>query len=121
MSKLKDLAKNAVAMNSVTTGKTKISVDTLIAIYPEGVTINAFDMVNSTNGKFPVFSFVEDTTKFFTGGKALSDMVNSWLDSYENDISAVNEELSKEPVKVKMEKIKTQNNRTFTKIEIVDE
>ena len=121
MSKLKDLAKNAVAMNTITTGKTKISVDTLIAIYPEGVTINAFDIVNSTNGKFPVFSFEEDTTKFFTGGKALTDMVNSWIDSFDGNIATVNEELKNEPVKIKMEKIKTQNNRTFTKIEIVDE
>ena len=48
-------------------------------------------------------------------------MVTAWLDSYDNNRVAINEELKKSPVKVKLEKILLRNGNKFTKVTVVDD
>ena len=124
MSNLKDLAKNAFAVDPIIDGRNKISVEDLIAQYPDGVSINGFSIyqpVNKIYPERPIFSFVEDATKYFNGGKALKEMVTAWLDSYDNNRSAINDELKKSPIKVKLEKITLRSGNKFTKVTVVDD
>ena len=124
MSNLKDLAKNAFAIDPILDGRNKITIEDLIAQYPDGVSIDGFSIyqpVNKIYPERPVFSFVEDGTKYFNGGKALKEMVTAWLDSYDNDRVAINEELKKSPLKVKLEKITLRNGNKFTKVTVIDD
>ena len=121
---LKDLAKNAIAIDPILDGRNKITIEDLIAQYPDGVSIDGFSIyqpVNKIYPECPVFSFVEDGTKYFNDGKALKEMVTAWLDSYDNNRVAINEELKKSPVKVKLEKIILRNGNKFTKVTVVDD
>lgn len=120
MGRLKNLAKSATAMNAIMDGREKISVDDIIKFYPNGLTLNRVAMINKPDGNdYPAFTYVEDDTKFFTGGTALTKIVNSWLADL-GDIETVNSELTAEPVKVKLTKIKTRNGHNFVKADIVD-
>ena len=124
MSNLKDLAKNAFAIDPILDGRNKITIEDLIAQYPDGVSIDGFSIyqpVNKIYPERPVFSFVKDGTKYFNGGKALKKMVTAWLDSYDNDRVAINEELKKSPLKVKLEKITLRNGNKFTKVTVIDD
>ena len=124
MSNLKDLAKNAFAIDPILDGRNKITIEDLIAQYPDGVSIDGFSIyqpVNKIYPERPVFSFVEDGTKYFNGGKVLKEMVTAWLDSYDNDRVAINEELKKSPLKVKLEKITLRNGNKFTKVTVIDD
>jgi len=68
---------------------------------------------------YPVFTFSEDETKFFSGGVALKRIVDNWLQNYGGDMAAINDDLQAENVKIKMEKIKTSTGRTFVKVDII--
>lgn len=126
MSRLKDLAKKSVTANNIMAGKEKISVDDIIMLYPNGISINAvnmvtyFDKTTREDKSYPVFSFSEDNGKFFSGGVALKRIVDNWVEQYGGDMAAINEDLQAENVKIKMEKVKTNSNRTFVKVEILD-
>ena len=120
MGRLKNLAKSATAMNAIMDGREKISVDDIIKFYPNGLTLNCVAMINNPDGNdYPAFTYIEDDTKFFTGGTALTKIVSSWLADL-GDIETVNSELTAEPVKVKLTKIKTRSGRNFVKADIVD-
>ena len=119
MSKLSDIAKKTVGNGSLTSGLEKIKLDEVIKAYPDGVTINGADMVNSNGNSFPVFTFAEDTSKYFSGGKALREMVEAWIEEYDGDLSAVNDDLKAEPVKIRMRKVTTKGGKTFTAVAIL--
>ena len=124
MSNLKDLAKNAFAIDTIMDGRDKITIEDLIAQYPDGVSIDGFSIyqpVSKIYPERPVFSFAEDATKYFNGGKALKEMVTAWLDSYDNNRDAINAELKKSPIKVKLEKITLRNGNKFTKVTVIDD
>lgn len=120
MSRFKDLAKKSVNNNSIMAGREKISTDDIIAVYPNGISINSVNMVTYQGTTYPVFTFSEDDSKFYSGGKALTKLANDWLEMCNGDIGEVNEGISAEPVKVKLSKVKTSNGRVFVKIEVVD-
>jgi len=126
MSRLKDLAKKSVTANNIMAGREKISVDDIIMLYPNGISINSvnmvtyFDKTTREDKSYPVFGFSEDNGKFFSGGVALKRIVDNWLEQCGGDIAVINEELQAENVKIKMEKVKTNSNRTFVKVEILD-
>lgn len=119
MSKLSDIAKKTVGNGGLTSGLEKIKLDDVIATYPDGVTITGAEMVNNNGSSFPVFTFAEDTSKYFSGGKALREMVEAWIEGYDGDLGAVNEDLQKEPVRIKMRKVNTKKGKTYTAITIV--
>lgn len=121
MGKFSDIAKKSVNNNSIMAGREKISTDDIIAVYPNGISINSVNMVTYQGNEYPVFTFVEDDSKYFSGGKALKSIVNAWVDACEGDISEINVGISAEPVKIKLTKIKTSTGRNFVKVDIVDE
>lgn len=116
---MSDVARKALG-GAVRGGREKIKLDKLIETYPEGVTINRFDMIPAKNGdEYPAFTFVENPAQYFNGGKALKAIVYGWLKECDGDIDAANAELAAEPIKIKLSKTKTQNNQDYTKVEII--
>lgn len=120
MSKMSDAARAAIGgSGTLTGGLEKIKLDDLIAAYPDGVAVNGFDIVNYQGATFPVFTFCEDASRYFSGGMALKNMANRWLEICGGNIEQANAELAKEPVILKMEKVKTKNKRDFTKVSVM--
>lgn len=118
MSKMADVARKILGGGGVTGGLEKIKIDELIKTYPNGVAVNGFDLISYNGGQFPVFTFVENPAQCFSGGKALQDLVNGWLEFCDGDIGEANANLQAEPVILKLAKVKTKAGRDFTRVEV---
>lgn len=126
--KFSKVAKKVVGGSEVIAGLEKIENDMLIAAYPNGITINGADLLNSTDqetgeGKqFCVFTFAEDPAKYASGGKQLTDIVKSWFElTGASDGMQLTAALREEGgVKIKLEKAKTNSGRKFTKVTVLD-
>ena len=121
MSKLKDTLRKAVGNGSPVAGLTKISIDDIIEQYEGIVTLNGVSYAEYNGDRYPVFTFLEDERRYFSGGKALRDMADILVESYDGDISAVNKALKAEPTRILLNKIRTKNNRPFTTVAILDD
>ena len=119
MSRLSDIAKKTVGNGGLTGGLEKIKLDDVIKTYPDGVSITGADIVDNNGNSFPVFTFAEDENRYFSGGKALREMVEAWIEDYDGDLSAVNDDLRAEHVKIKMRKVTTKGGKTFTAVTIL--
>lgn len=122
------VAKKVSGGSEVIAGLDKIENDLLIAAYPNGITINGADLISSTDEdtgeskQFCVFTFAEDPTKYASGGKQLTEIVKEWFKlSGAPDGMQLSAALRQEGgVKVKLEKVKTQSGRKFTKVTVVE-
>lgn len=119
MSRLSDIAKKAVGNGGLTSGLEKMKLDDVIKTYPNCVTITGAELITAGGSTFPVFTFAEDETKYFSGGKALREMVEAWIEDYDGDLSAVNADLQVEPVRIRMRKTTTKAGRSFTDVGIL--
>lgn len=117
--KFKDIARRALKSNTLN-DLTRIKTDDLIAKHPDCVSITGVVLVEYAGDSYPAFTFAEDTTKYFTGGMALRNMVNAWLDE-DPTLAEVNEEFKANPLRVRMKKIRTKSGNTFTSVEILDD
>lgn len=120
MGRLNELAKKASGVSAITEGKTKLSTEEVIAKFPEGVTISAVDIFRDSekDSFYAVCNIAEDSTVYFFAGQALTNMVMDFISECGN-VDAVNEQLAKEPVKIKMKKDKTKKGRDFTSFEVI--
>lgn len=118
----KSATKNLV-VSSLMQDREKISVEEIIAKYPEGITIVAFDMIHgAANGDYPVVLFAEDDSKFLMGGgKIFAGIVNDWLANFEGDSEKGSSELAEQGgCKIKFSKRRsTKSNFTYTVPEIL--
>lgn len=113
--------------SEVIAGLEKIENDLLIAAYPNGITITGADILTGTDEagdtkEFCVFTFFEDQTKYCSGGKQLTEIVREWfkISGAQNGVQ-LSEQLKQEGgVKVKLEKVKTQGGRKFTKVTVLE-
>lgn len=122
----KNIAKKALGGDSVTAGLEKITVDEIIKAYPDGISLTGVNVVKYTDNKigevtFPVFTFAEDATKYFSGGKALREMVDAWIEAADGDLREVNGWLKNDPLKIRMTKIRTKTGNTFTNVQVLDD
>lgn len=114
--KWREIARKALTGNSLIGDRTKIKVDDIIRLYPDGIGLTGITIVEYAETSYPAFTFAEDPTKYFSGGIALRHMANVLLEASEGDLSAVNEEWSAHPFRIKMSKVTTKNGNTFTKV-----
>ena len=119
MSKLSDIARAVTSNGGFTSGRQKIKIDDLIARYPDGVSITGVDIIKYNGTRFPSFIFAEDDTCCFSGGLALIEMADAWVEAYDGDMQAINESLQREPVRIKLEKTKTKNKRDYTRVTVL--
>lgn len=118
----KSATKNLV-VSSLMQDREKISVEEIIAQYPNGITIVAFDMIHgAANGDYPVVLFAEDDSKFLMGGgKIFAGIVNDWLANFEGDSEKGSAELAEQGgCKIKFSKRRsTKSTFTYTVPEIL--
>lgn len=108
-------AKQALGGSPIMNGRTKLSTEEVIAKYPEGVTINGFDVIRKSDGtSYPVFSIKEDDSVFFNGGSLAQKIVDEWLKEGYGDIEGINAELHQTGAKFILGKGKTKSNKTIT-------
>lgn len=98
MKDFRQLAKKETSLSDVMTDREKITCDELIENYPDGVTITAFDYVQSkkSKGKYPVFNIEEDPTVFCNGGTILTRIFDEFVKAMDGDIDAASEELRRQ-------------------------
>lgn len=96
MSRLGNAIQKVNAASGLTSGRTKIKTDDLIATYPDGVHITAISKNNYNGSSYYVYTFAEDPTKFFTGGMVVAEKTGLLLEDYDGDLAELNADLQKE-------------------------
>lgn len=127
MSRFTDLAKKKTSGSPVLEGRAKITTDDIIAKYPNGVTINAFDFLNGKNGRYVVCAFRQDPGAYFNGGKILTEIFESFVEEYASDdrtfqeaIDACMADFEKEGLKVKLSMSRTKDGNRVTLVEVIE-
>ena len=119
------LAKRATTLSVIMEGREKITTEDIIKNFPDGITITEFDIVttpdaNGNPSTYPVIAFAEDSTKFLYGGKALNDVVTTWLANFEGDVETTSNALKAAGgVKIQLTAGKTKQGRNFTRVDVI--
>ena len=121
MKNFRDLAKKATTLSELMENREKISTNEVIKNFPDGITLNAVDVINTTDAKYPVFTFAEDSKRFYCGGIVLTKIVYTWLEEYNGDLGLLNHDLAEVGgVKVKLAERKTRDGKNnITEVEVV--
>lgn len=120
MKNFRDLARKATTLSELMANREKISTEDVIKNFPDGITINAVDVIKTTTATYPVFTFAEDNAMFYCGGIVLAKIVNTWLDEYNSDLGMLNHDLAESGgVKVKLAESKTKDNKNVTTVEVM--
>ena len=127
MSRFTDLAKKKTGGSPVLEGRAKITTDDIIAKYPNGVTINAFDFLNGKNGRYVVCAFRQDPLAYFNGGKILTEIFESFVDEYQAEgvtfqdaLDQCMQDFEKEGLKVKLSMSRTKEGNRVTLVEVIE-
>lgn len=114
-------AKKATTLSPIMEGKERLTVDDVISLYPEYVTINGFDIISSGLESYPVLTFAEDSNKFVFGGAIMNNICHDWAQLYDGDVEEASEQLNKAGgVKIKFEKGRTKSGNNLTKAIVID-
>ena len=116
----KTTAKKANSMSRLMANREKITTEDIIRNYPDGITLNNFDIIINSENEYPVFTFKENDNVFYNGGTALKKIVDFWVDSFEGDVEKCAKDFAEsEGLKVKLNIVKTKSNRNFVTVEII--
>lgn len=114
-------AKKATTLSPIMEGKERLTVDDVISLYPEYITINGFDIISTGMESYPVLTFAEDSGKFVFGGAIMNNICNDWAELCEGDIEEASKQLNMVGgVKIKFEKARTKAGNNLTKPIIID-
>lgn len=122
MADFRNMAKRQTTLSEVMVDREKISTDDLIAKYPDGVTIVAFDYIRSkkSKGKYPVFNIAEDATVFCNGGTVLDHIFHDFVEAMDGDVKAASDELRRQGgLQVILYKGKTKSGDKLTLVEVI--
>lgn len=120
MKNFRDLARKATTLSELMENREKISTEDVIKNFPDGITINAVDVIKTSTATYPVFTFADDNTKFYCGGIVLTKIVNMWLEEYNGDLGMLNHDLAESGgVKVKLAESKTKDKKNVTTVEVM--
>lgn len=119
---LKKIAKKATTLPSLMKNREKIDTEDIKKFYPKGISINAIDVLHDSehDKDFYVFTIIEDIRVFAFSGEVLNRVFNEWVKAADGEISAVNEALAKEPVKVILGTEKNKQKQEYTTVTVVD-
>ena len=114
-------AKKATTLSPIMEGKERLTVDDIISLYPEYITINGFDIISSGMESYPVLTFAEDSSKFVFGGAIMNNICHDWAELCDGDVDEASKQLNTAGgVKIKFEKAKTKAGNNLTKPIIID-
>ena len=119
MSRLEDIARIAMGGDSIMDGREPIKTADIIAKYPDGIHITGIAKNTYNGSTYPVFTFAEEPSKYFSGATALSQMVEGMLDEYDGNLAEINADLQKEYLKIKLVKTRTKKGYNFTKVIVI--
>lgn len=122
MADFRNMAKRLTTLSEVMIDRDKISTDKLIEKYPDGVTIVAFDYIQSkkSKGKYPVFNIAEDATVFCNGGTILDHIFRDFVNAMDGDVREASDELRRQGgLHVKLSKGKTKAGDDLTLVEVI--
>lgn len=115
MGKLANIARNVVGI-----GGEYISLNDLIAEYPEGVTVNGVSIRETEKGSVTCFTFSENANKYaYAVSGDLKIIFEAWLNDAEGSLEELNNALQAENVKLKIQKVRTKKGNTYTKAWVV--
>ena len=114
MGKLANIARNVVGV-----GGEYIPLNDLIANFPDGVTISGVSIRDTAKGKITCFTFAEAPDKYaYAVSGDLKIIFESWLEDA-GSVEELNNEISHESIKLKIQKVKTKKGNTYTKAWVV--
>lgn len=114
MGKLANIARNVVGV-----GGEYISLNDLIANYPEGVTVSGVSIRDTDKGEVTCFTFTEAPDKYaYAVSGDLKIIFESWLED-SGGVEELNNELQYECIKLKIQKVRTKKGNTYTKAWVV--
>lgn len=124
MGRFSNIAKKATVLSDLMVDRNKIATEDIIKRWPQGFTIDQFDLVttpdsNGIDRTYPVFTIKEDPTVFAYGGKAMFEVVKLWLDECDGDIASCSAEVSAENVKIKLSQARTSRGNNFTRVDVL--
>lgn len=121
MKNFRDLARKATTLSELMENREKISTGELIKNFPDGITLNAVDIIKTADATYPVFTFLEDSNLFYCGGIVLSKIVDTWVKEYNGDLGILNNDLAESGgVKVKLTETKTRDGKNnITEVEVI--
>ena len=119
MSRLENIARSAMGGDSIMDGRENIKTDDIVQLYPNGICITGVAKNTYNGSTYPVFTFAEDPSKYFSGATALTQLVDGMLEGYDGNWAALNADLQKEYLKIKLVKTKTKRGYNFTKVIVV--
>ena len=118
-SRLENIARAAIGGDSITDGREPMKTVDIIAKYPEGICITGIAQKTYEGRTYPVFTFAEEPSKYFSGATALSRLVDNMIDEYDGNLAELNSDLQKEYLKIKLVKTKTKRGYNFTKVIVI--
>lgn len=121
MKNFRDLARKATTLSEIMENREKIQTGEVIKSFPNGITLNAVDVIKTTDAEYPVFTFLEDSSRFYCGGIVLSKIVDTWVEEYNGDLGMLNHDLAESGgVKVKLRETKTRDGKNnITEVEVI--
>ena len=121
MKNFRNLARKATTLSELMENRVKIQTSDVIKNFPDGITINAVDMIKTSDAEYPVFTFSEAPNSFYCGGIVLTKIVDTWLDEYNGDLELLNHDLVETGgVKVKLTEAKTRDGKNnITQVEVI--
>lgn len=116
-SKFTEIAKRQLGGSEVLSDRTKITIEEVIDVYPDGVLVDEFDILHGDKGPYPVFH-IAGTDNYFNGGALALKVAQGWADAFGGDIAAASAELkSSGGCKFAVFKGKTRNGNTITRFD----
>ena len=119
MTKIEVIALKALGSRSLMDGREPIKTDEIIAKYPEGISITGIGKNTYNGDTYPVFTFAEEPTRYFSGGMSLSRLADGMFEEYDGDLAELNKDLQESPLRVKLSKVKTKRGYNFTKVSLL--
>lgn len=119
--KFAQIARKATILSPIMEGKERLTVDDVISLYPDYITINGFDIISSGAESYPVLTFAEDSSKFVFGGAIMNNICHDWAELCEGDVEEASKQLNLAGgCKIKFEKGRTKAGNNLTKPIIID-
>lgn len=117
---LREKAKAARNVNPIMEGREKITLDEIMAKYPQGVTIRECAIIHdkAKESDYAVCVVDEEINFFFFGGVAILSMIENLLQDYESEAD-FNAELKAEGLPIKFEKKRSKNGRIYTSVTVL--
>lgn len=117
---LREKAKQVKNGNPIMTGREKISLDEIMAKFPNGVTLRECAIMHDTakNSDYAVCVVDECKECFFFGGVAVLGLIENLMEDYDLE-EAFHEELKAEGLPLLFSKKRSKNGRIYTSVTIL--